>query len=198
MNDKKIKIIADNNKVIILKFIDLLCKWFNLTEEKIKNIPKEHLKFHIRNALTRVKVDEYKLQQLRLEIEEKGRILEEFKRAYVGGDSFDAFEEGKNTGGKGKAPDIRHIKMLQMKKEQADRIIEYDEIEKKIKEKHSIIREFIELMPQTHFVKIMDMTYFKGNTRSQIARQVSYEPDYIEQVRHRAVNELCHLVKNYF
>lgn len=198
MTDNKIKIIADNNKVIILKFIKLLCDWFNLTEEKIKNMPKENLKFHIRNALTRVRVDEYKLHQLRLEIEEKGRIIEEFERAYVSGDAYDAIGEGKNTGGHPNNVEIRQIKKIRLKEEQQQRIIEYDEAEKRVKEKHQDIRNFIELLPQAHFIKIMDMTYFRDMSMGQISKQVNYDSDYIKIIRTRALTELFGLVRSVF
>lgn len=198
MNDKKIKIIADNNKVIILKFIELLCKWFNLTEEKIKEMPKEHLKFHIRNALTRVKVDEYKLSQLLEEIEEKSKLIEEFEKAYVSSNSYDGIGEGKNTGGSNTPPDIRQIKKIQMKEEQADRIIAFDEAQKRIKEKHEILKQFIELMPQAHYVVIMKLLYFEHTTMRDISKKVHYEPNSIKQINRRAMIDLANLVKSYF
>lgn len=198
MRENKIKIIADNNKVIILKFIKILCAWFNLTEEKIKNMNKEHLKFHIKNALTRIRVDEYKLCQLRLEIEEKGRIIEEFDRAYVSGDNYDNVLEGKNTGGSNTPPDIRQIKKIQMKEEQTQRIIEYDEAEKRINEKHQDIKNFIELLPQPHFIKIIEMTYFKNMTKNAIAKQTNYEVYYIDQVRFRSIKILMDLIREVF
>lgn len=198
MTNEKLKLIVDNNKVIILRFIKLMCSWFNLTEDKIKDMPKEHLKFHLKNALTRVKVDEFKLSQQRLEIEEKGRIIEEFEKAFVVGDSYDKIAEGKNTGGSKTPADIRQIKKLQLKEEQQARIIEYDLTEKQVKEKHQIIHDFISLMPQPHFIVVMELTYISNLTQCQIAKKTNYEPEYIKQVRHRSLNELVRLVKNYF
>lgn len=195
MNDKKIKIIADNNKVIILKFIELLCEWFNLTVEKIKEMPKEHLKFHIRNALTRVKVDEYKLSQLLEEIEEKSKLIEEFEKAYVSSNSYDGIGEGKNTGGSNTPPDIRQIKKIQMKEEQADRIIAYDEAQKSIKEKHEIIINFIELIQNPRFIETLKLTYFEGMTNTKITHYMNVSIEYVDTARFRAIHELTSLIR---
>ena len=198
MTNEKLKLIVDNNKVIILRFIKLMCSWFNLTEDKIKDMPKEHLKFHLKNALTRVKVDEFKLSQQRLEIEEKGRIIEEFEKAFVVGDSYDKIAEGKNTGGSKTPADIRQIKKLQLKEEQQARIIEYDLTEKQVKEKHQIIHDFISLLPQANYVVILELLYFENASMKEISRKIYYEPNCIKQINRRATIILSELVKNYF
>lgn len=198
MTNEKLKLIANNNKVIILRFIKLMCSWFNLTEESIKAMPKCYLKFHIKNALTRVKVDEFKLSQLRHEIKEKGRMIEEFEKAFVVGDSYDKIAEGKNTGGSKTPADIRQIKKLQLKEELQNLVVECDLVEKKIKEKQKSVIDFIELMPQPHFVVVMELTYISNLTQGEIAKKTNYSITYVDQLRHRAITDLCGLVKNYF
>lgn len=186
--------IANQNEELLTRYTCILNKFFNIKKEELTTCSYAELKRHINTSLNKLRVHEYKLIEARLEIEEHGKLIEEYRRAYIGSDSYD---QEFVKGGKINPPDKRHIDMLRLQEAQRKRIMEYQILEEEIKTRRIDFEKFIKLIPHFQYVNVMLLTYIHNMSNTKIAHRLNLDLNYVDQARFQGIDMLTKIFRKY-
>lgn len=192
--DEIYRLIVNENEIVLTKFVGELCARSNITIEQLQGYTHQKLKGSISLFLNRIRSDAYKLIELQEEIKQADIALECFRRAYVGGDSYDGVAAGKNTGGSQTPPDIRPITLLELKEKQMHRITAYERAKEFTKKTSEAIVDMFDILHAPAYPLIMKYTYIDGLTQTQIAHKMNLSVEYIDTSRFRAMSAIVAMV----
>lgn len=191
--EEQYQAVLKNNDSIVKDFISVMVKAFHISN--LEELNKAQLRFFVKNTLSRIESDNYKLYELRLEVDNAKIEYEEYEKAYVGDMVLDGIGQGKNTGGCKTAADSRPIQKLKYRERYEKLIVEYDNSIEKCNKNHESIIRFVELIPFPKYVIVLKDTHFKGWTESQIAYERDLSVDQVNNYRFRAIMFLTGLIE---
>lgn len=192
--DEIYRLIVNENEVVLTKFVGELCARSNITIEALQGYTHQKLKGSISLFLNRIRSDAYKLIELQEEIKQADIALECFRRAYVGGDSYDGVAAGKNTGGSQTPPDIRPITLLELKEKQKQRIAELERAKEFTKKTSKSIEDMFDILHVSAYPLIMKYTYIHGKSNLEIAHIMDLSVEYVDNSRFRAMSAIVAMV----
>lgn len=180
-----------DNTSLLLKVREYILRVNNIALEEYKNDSKVYLKQTLKN----LRSSNNELLKLRLKRKQLREDIEDLECSMVGGESFNASEEGKNTGGKKNPPDFKMIQKLQLKEELGRLVNESLLLEKSLKDNNEMILSFIKLLPNKNQQIVLELTYIDCMSNSKIANQLFYTIEYVDISRNRAVKKLHSLLE---
>lgn len=196
MNDNILKDIINNNTNINIlnNYINILKEYFNIDEEELYISNYTSISNYIKNSLQYIKFSNYKLEEVLRDIEKHGKLIEEYRRAYVATDNYgDEYIKG----GVVKKPDQRQITMLALQETQRNRIQNYTKLEEQEKEKKKTFEDVISLIPSAQKQNVLVMTYLIGLSRNDIAKKQCVTIEAVDKTKLRATNNLIDIVWAY-
>ena len=176
-----------NETVILTRVKDYIIKTCNITLEEYSSNIKEY----VRTTLKRLRSSNSELLKLRLKRKQLREDIEDLECSMVGGESFNASEEGKNTGGKKNPPDFKMIQKLTLKEELGRLVNESLLLEKSLKDNNDLIKEFIELIPNKNQQIVLELTYIDCMSNTKIANQLFYTIACVDKYRNRGIKKLA-------
>jgi hypothetical protein len=193
MNQEKYKVIARANKELLDKVVNYICATFKISVNELQC----SLKQYVKNILKEIKYSNCKAVQLRRERKKVREDLDDLERAYCGGENLDANEQGRNTGGRVNTVEIRQIQKIQLREKLSNLLTESLLLEKSLEDNNRLIQKLFKLIPQPQYVSIMEMTYFENMSNTEIAIELSYGIEYVDQARHRGLSDIVKIIKEY-
>ena len=185
------KIIASNNILLINNIVVYICSTFNISiEEYISNI-----KYYTKRILFEIKNNNNKAAELRLERRKVRDDLEDLERANCKSPNMNPVGEGKNTGGKPNNEEIRQIQKLELKEKLGALLLESQLLEKSLEGNNELIRKLINLIPKTQFIQVLILTYLHCMSNTEIAIELNYGIEYVDQARHRGLIDMVKIIK---
>jgi RNA polymerase sigma factor (sigma-70 family) len=196
MNDNILKDIINNNKniIIINNYLNIIKEYFNIEDTEVYISNHTSISNYIKNSLHYIKFKNHKLAEYIKDIEKHGKLIEEYRRAYVGSENYgDEYIKG----GVVKKPDARQITILKLQEAQRNRIIKYTELEEKEKERKKVYEDLIKLLPSPQQQNVLQMTYFSNLTRNEIANKLCLTVEGVDKNRLRGIENLIEIVWNF-
>lgn len=196
MNDNILKDIINNNTNISIlnNYINILKEYFNIDNEELYRSNYTSISNYIKNSLQYIKFSNYKLDEALRDIEKHGKLIEEYRRAYVATDNYgDEYIKG----GVIKKPDQRQITMIALQETQRNRIQNYTKLEEQEKEKKKTFEDVISLIPSAQKQNVLVMTYLIGLSRNDIAKKLCVTIETVDKTKLRAIKNLIDIVWAY-
>lgn len=202
-NELESNISINNNYILVLKFIDLIKKYnsnnnISITENELLEYSDTKLKQIVNTSLQKNKMKEYALLKLKIDINEADELINKYRNTFVQGDNLSINEQGKTNGG-GKYPaDAKHIKLIQMKEEQQQRIEKYEIYKKEVEQRSIWLKDLIDnIIPnqQDQYKTIMKLYYLDDVCTSRIALELGFTDEYVDRGRWQGVATLTQAVR---
>jgi len=184
--------ITNKNIVFITSIREYIYKLFSITQEEFDKSTRKYIK----ELLKSIKSNNLKVKYLRLKRERLREDIKDLEASFVVGDSYDREFTGKNTGLQVNTTEIKYLQRAKMKEELCRLVIETINLEKSLEDNNIMIRKFIDLIPNEEYQTIMKMTYIDCMSNIEIAAELFYSVNTIDNARWRSIRELYKILKN--
>ena len=154
-------------------------------------------KYNIKHVLKHISNSNKEAILIRKERQKVREDLDDLERAYCQAASCEGVGEGKNTGGKVNNVEIRQIDKAKLRERLGELLIESQLLEKSLSDNNELMKSFINLLPQTQYAQVLELTYFECMTSTQIACELGYSIEYIDIARLRGIEGLAQILKFY-
>lgn len=184
---------ADNNIVLLSRIVFYICSTFNINKETyISNI-----KYYTKKILYEIKNNNNKAVELRLERKKVREDLEDLERAYCREPNMDFVGHGRNTGGHPNGEELRQIEKAMLREKLGQLLIESQLLEKSLEGNNELIKSLINIIPRTQYIQVLEMTYIHCMSNTEIAMELNYGIEYIDQARYRGILDVAKIIKQH-
>jgi len=184
--------IANDNITLITSIREYIYKLFSITQEEFNTSTKKYIK----ELLYSIKKNNLKVKYIRLKREKLREDIRDLEASFVVGDSYDKEFTGKNNGLQPNTTEIKYLKRAKMKEELGKLVIETLELEKSLEDNNTLVQNFIELIENEEYKTILKMTYIDCMPNVEIASELFYSVNTVDNARWRGIRELNKIIRN--
>ncbi len=189
MTEDKLNNIYSNNKKLIQEIILYVTKTYNISN----NILVSNRNY-TKALLREVKSNNLKLKALRIKRKALEDDLHSYEAAFVLGDNYDAVGGGHNNGLIPNTVEKRMLKKRDLKEKLQKIILEICELTISLEANNDRIKRFIDLIPRDSIKTIMNLSYIECLTNIEIATELNYSIDTVNNSIWRGINELTDIL----
>lgn len=189
MTEEKLNNIYSDNKKLIQEIILYVLKTYNISNNLLvtnRNYTKA--------LLREVKSNNLKLKALRIKRKALEDDLHSYEAAFVLGDNYDAVGAGHNNGLIPNTAEIRMLKKRDLREKLQKIILEICELTISLEANNDRIKRFIDLIPRDSIKTIMNLSYIECLTNIEIATELNYSIDTVNNSIWRGINELTDIL----
>lgn len=186
--------IIEENKDLLERVVKYICAIKKIDKEQIlaqPNVTLKSLFYYIRKEnydVLDMRKERDKMQEDLYYLERNGGVSAKQTDANVGGHD-NGLRENKVLN--------RLLQIEQMRQDIIKKTVDIRLIEKEKNEKRKMIRDFIYILPQIQYSRILEATYFELMNDSIIADELNYEYESIRHFRLVAIKSLSNILKTY-
>ena len=189
MTEEKLNNIYIDNKKLIQEIILYVTKTYN-----ISNTILVSNRNYTKALLREVKSNNLKLKALRIKRKALEDDLHSYEAAFVLGDNYDAVGGGHNNGLIPNTVEKRMLKKKELKEKLQKIILEICELTISLEANNDRIKRFIDLIPRDSIKTIMNLSYIECLTNIEIATELNYSIDTVNNSIWRGINELTDIL----
>lgn len=189
MTEDKLNNIYSNNKKLIQEIILYVTKTYN-----ISNTILVTNRNYTKALLREVKSNNLKLKALRIKRKALEDDLHSYEAAFVLGDNYDAVGGGHNNGLIPNTVEKRMLKKKELREKLQKIILEICELTISLEANNDRIKRFIDLIPRDSIKTIMNLSYIECLTNIEIATELNYSIDTVNNSIWRGINELTDIL----
>lgn len=189
MTEEKLNNIYSDNKKLIQEIILYVTKTYN-----ISNTILVSNRNYTKALLREVKSNNLKLKALRIKRKALEDDLHSYEAAFVLGDNYDAVGGGHNNGLIPNTVEKRMLKKKELKEKLQKIILEICELTISLEANNDRIKRFIDLIPRDSIKTIMNLSYIECLTNIEIATELNYSIDTVNNSIWRGINELTDIL----
>lgn len=189
MTEDKLNNIYSDNKKLIQEIILYVTKTYN-----ISNTILVSNRNYTKALLREVKSNNLKLKALRIKRKALEDDLHSYEAAFVLGDNYDAVGAGHNNGLIPNTAEIRMLKKRDLREKLQKIILEICELTISLEANNDRIKRFIDLIPRDSIKTIMNLSYIECLTNIEIATELNYSIDTVNNSIWRGINELTDIL----
>lgn len=141
------------------------------------------------------KLDIAQMRKHRDQLQEDLFYLE--RNGGVSSQSFDGVSGGHDNGQRKNGVETMLLQIQQMRKDITESTVEILLVEKTKSEKQQLVRDFLYILPQVQYARVVEATYFDLMSDDEIAAELYYEYESIRKFRKRAINYLSQIIRTY-
>ena len=189
MTEDKLNNIYSDNKKLIQEIILYVLKTYNISNNLLvtnRNYTKA--------LLREVKSNNLKLKALRIKRKALEDDLHSYEAAFVLGDNYDAVGAGHNNGLQTNTAEIRMLKKRELREKLQKIILEICELTISLEANNDRVKRFIDLIPRDSIKTIMNLSYIECLTNIEIATELNYSIDTVNNSIWRGINELTDIL----
>jgi len=189
MTEEKLNNIYIDNKKLIQEIILYVTKTYNISNNLLvtnRNYTKA--------LLREVKSNNLKLKALRIKRKALEDDLHSYEAAFVLGDNYDAVGGGHNNGLIPNTVEKRMLKKKELREKLQKIILEICELTISLEANNDRIKRFIDLIPRDSIKTIMNLSYIECLTNIEIATELNYSIDTVNNSIWRGINELTDIL----
>lgn len=189
MTEEKLNNIYSDNKKLIQEIILYVLKTYNISNNLLvtnRNYTKA--------LLREVKSNNLKLKALRIKRKALEDDLHSYEAAFVLGDNYDAVGAGHNNGLIPNTAEIRMLKKRDLREKLQKIILEICELTISLEANNDRVKRFIDLIPRDSIKTIMNLSYIECLTNIEIATELNYSIDTVNNSIWRGINELTDIL----
>lgn len=161
-----------------------------------RNLLLNNSKYYIKELL-------YSYRRLRMQIDRvyekakrKNNYLKLLEATLVRGANSEINDAGKTTGGYiPNNVEDRLVRINQTKTELEDLIYDLHLQEKKLEQDANVVMQFVDLLPQTQYNKIIDLVYFQDLSYKEVGDKLCVSAEYAKLMKNRAISILAKLLE---
>ena len=172
------------NKEILTRFNNYI---ISISSTINSNNIEDNIRYVLKNINTRC----YDIVLIRKRRAEINQDIQDIYTSFVGGDSYDKPEQGKNTGMRLDSTDLKHIKIRQLKEELENLTNQTFLIEKSLEDNKKLISDVLDSILDTEASKIMKLFYLDCLPNRTIAIECQYSIDGIKHLKRRAITKIA-------
>ena len=184
---------ADNNTILLDNIIVYICSTFNIS----KDVYISNIKYYTKKILYEIKNNNNKAVELRLERKKVREDLEDLERAYCREPSMDFVGRGRDTGGHPNGEELRQIEKAMLREKLGQLLVESQLLEKSLESNNELIKSLINIIPRTQYIQVLEMTYIHCMSNTEIAIELNYSRDFVDQARVRGLIDVIKILKNH-
>lgn len=189
MTEEKLNNIYIDNKKLIQEIILYVLKTYN-----ISNTILVSNRNYTKALLREVKSNNLKLKALRIKRKALEDDLHSYEAAFVLGDNYDAVGGGHNNGLIPNTVEKRMLKKKELREKLQKIILEICELTISLEANNDRIKRFIDLIPRDSIKTIMNLSYIECLTNIEIATELNYSIDTVNNSIWRGINELTDIL----
>ena len=189
MTEDKLNNIYSDNKKLIQEIILYVTKTYN-----ISNTILVSNRNYTKALLREVKSNNLKLKALRIKRKALEDDLHSYEAAFVLGDNYDAVGGGHNNGLIPNTVEKRMLKKKELREKLQKIILEICELTISLEANNDRIKRFIDLIPRDSIKTIMNLSYIECLTNIEIATELNYSIDTVNNSIWRGINELTDIL----
>lgn len=189
MTEEKLNNIYIDNKKLIQEIILYVTKTYN-----ISNTILVTNRNYTKALLREVKSNNLKLKALRIKRKALEDDLHSYEAAFVLGDNYDAVGGGHNNGLIPNTVEKRMLKKKELREKLQKIILEICELTISLEANNDRIKRFIDLIPRDSIKTIMNLSYIECLTNIEIATELNYSIDTVNNSIWRGINELTDIL----
>lgn len=189
MKEEKLNSIYTNNKKLIQEIILYVIKTYN-----ISNTILVSNRNYTKALLREVKSNNLKLKALRIKRKALEDDLHSYEAAFVLGDNYDAVGGGHNNGLIPNNVEKRMLKKKELREKLQKIILEICELTISLEANNDRVKRFIDLIPRDSIKTIMNLSYIECLTNIEIATELNYSIDTVNNSIWRGINELTDIL----
>lgn len=189
MTEEKLNNIYIDNKKLIQEIILYVTKTYN-----ISNTILVSNRNYTKALLREVKSNNLKLKALRIKRKALEDDLHSYEAAFVLGDNYDAVGAGHNNGLIPNTVEKRMLKKKELREKLQKIILEICELTISLEANNDRIKRFIDLIPRDSIKTIMNLSYIECLTNIEIATELNYSIDTVNNSIWRGINELTDIL----
>ncbi|MCM1556772.1 MAG: hypothetical protein NC087_04480 [Anaeroplasma bactoclasticum] len=190
--NEQYKTTANNHRDILEKVVTYACDSLKISREEFLG---ENVKQHLKQLLKTIKINNHKAVDLRLERKKVREDLSDIERAFCGSQGGNLMPQGKNTGGKQNNVEARQMEKLKLKELLGQLVLETMLVEKSLESHNNLIIDFLNLIPRKNYIQVLKMTYINCMSNTDIACELCYTTEYVDQARVRGIIDLVQILK---
>lgn len=195
--DQMYELTAFQKSGLLNRFTAYICSNNKILLSELTEMSIAGLKDEIRRLLKKVRYANLELYNLETEIIKETEMIECYRRSFVGGDSYDSIGKGYDNGLIENTVENRAIKKLQMEEDQMKRYTKRDLLKKSLVENNKMIYDFIGLIPNDLYSKVVVELYVNDLARSQICEKYNIAYDTVDVANGRGLTSLAQIYKIY-
>ena len=189
MTEEKLNNIYSDNKKLIQEIILYVLKTYNISNNLLVSNRN-----YTKALLREVKSNNLKLKALRIKRKALEDDLHSYEAAFVLGDNYDAVGGGHNNGLIPNTAEIRMLKKRDLREKLQKIILEICELTISLEANNDRIKRFIDLIPRDSIKTIMNLSYIECLTNIEIATELNYSIDTVNNSIWRGINELTDIL----
>ena len=189
MTEEKLNNIYSDNKKLIQEIILYVLKTYNISNNLLVSNRN-----YTKALLREVKSNNLKLKALRIKRKALEDDLHSYEAAFVLGDNYDAVGAGHNNGLIPNTAEIRMLKKRDLREKLQKIILEICELTISLEANNDRIKRFIDLIPRDSIKTIMNLSYIECLTNIEIATELNYSIDTVNNSIWRGINELTDIL----
>jgi len=189
MTEDKLNNIYSDNKKLIQEIILYVLKTYNISNNLLVSNRN-----YTKALLREVKSNNLKLKALRIKRKALEDDLHSYEAAFVLGDNYDAVGAGHNNGLIPNTAEIRMLKKRDLREKLQKIILEICELTISLEANNDRIKRFIDLIPRDSIKTIMNLSYIECLTNIEIATELNYSIDTVNNSIWRGINELTDIL----
>lgn len=189
MTEEKLNNIYSDNKKLIQEIILYVLKTYN-----ISNTILVSNRNYTKALLREVKSNNLKLKALRIKRKALEDDLHSYEAAFVLGDNYDAVGGGHNNGLIPNTVEKRMLKKKELREKLQKIILEICELTISLEANNDRVKRFIDLIPRDSIKTIMNLSYIECLTNIEIATELNYSIDTVNNSIWRGINELTDIL----
>ncbi len=189
MTEEKLNNIYIDNKKLIQEIILYVLRTYNISNNLLVSNRN-----YTKALLREVKSNNLKLKALRIKRKALEDDLHSYEAAFVLGDNYDAVGGGHNNGLIPNTVEKRMLKKKELREKLQKIILEICELTISLEANNDRIKRFIDLIPRDSIKTIMNLSYIECLTNIEIATELNYSIDTVNNSIWRGINELTDIL----